>query len=34
MDEGYLATNRELNGNQRDNDEEVEVKEKAIGSQC
>ena len=33
MDEGYLATNRELNGNQRGNDEDVEVKEKATGIQ-
>ena len=34
MDEGYLATNRELNGNKRKNDEEVEVKEKASGAQA
>lgn len=33
MDEGYLATNRELNGNRRNNDENVEVKEKATGIQ-
>ncbi|MBT7527939.1 MAG: gliding motility lipoprotein GldJ, partial [Flavobacteriaceae bacterium] len=33
MDEGYLATNRELNGNRRNNDEDVEVKEKATGIQ-
>ena len=31
MDEGYLATNRELNGNKRKNDE---VKEKATGAQA
>ena len=33
MDEGYLATNRELNGNRRNNDEDAEVKEKATGIQ-
>ena len=32
MDEGYLVSNRELNGNKRKNDED-EVKEKAIGIQ-
>jgi len=32
MDEGYLATNRELNGNKRNSDEESEIKEKATGA--
>ena len=32
MDEGYLATNREINGKKRNNDEEIEEKEKATGA--
>ena len=32
MDEGYLATNRELNGKQKNNEEESENKEKATGA--
>ena len=32
MDEGYLATNREINGKKRNNEEEVEEKEKATGA--
>ena len=33
QEEGYLATNRELNGNKRNSDEESEIKEKATGAQ-
>ena len=32
MDEGYLATNREINGKKRNNEEEIEEKEKATGA--
>ena len=32
MDEGYLATNREINGNKRNSEEESEIKEKATGA--
>ena len=32
MDEGYLATIRELNGNKRNSEEESEIKEKATGA--
>ena len=32
MDEGYLATNREINEKKRNNEEEIEEKEKATGA--
>ena len=32
MDEGYLATNREINGNKRNSEEESEIKEQATGA--
>ena len=32
MDEGYLATNQEINGNKRNSEEESEIKEKATGA--